>query len=125
MSIILKNLISSRSQIVRSSSRHLSHFRGNGSHNQNRFYKWYLLLGSGGLFVGYFALKSFKVNWNKIYALQQRKVSSHLTVFYNIFRDSRDCQINSCAIKKILRLKKAEKNVNFLLFPLACRMGRA
>ncbi|KAL7014452.1 hypothetical protein ACKWTF_015936 [Chironomus riparius] len=73
MSIILKNLISSRSQILRSSSRHLSHFRGNGSQNQSRLYKWYLLLGSGGLCVGYFALKSFKVNSNKIYALQQRK----------------------------------------------------
>lgn len=111
MSTILKNLILSRSQILRSSSRHLSHFRGNGSHSQSRLYKWYLLLGSGGLCVGYFALKSFKVNSNKIYALQQRKVRLSLTVFDNNFRDSRDCQAIFGAIKKFLRLKKAEKKM--------------
>ncbi|XP_070508336.1 calcium uptake protein 3, mitochondrial isoform X4 [Chironomus tepperi] len=73
MSIIIKNLIQSRSQLLRTSTRHLSHFRGNGSQNHGKFYKLYLLLGTGGLCVGYFALKTFKINSNRIYALQQRK----------------------------------------------------
>lgn len=74
MSFAFKNLILSRSSALRWNLRHLSQSSGRGGKNHSNLSKWYLLLGSGGLCVGYFALKSFKLNTNKIYALQQRKV---------------------------------------------------
>ncbi|KAG5668316.1 hypothetical protein PVAND_016261 [Polypedilum vanderplanki] len=75
MSIVLRTLLTARSPTLRWNSRHLSHFRGhkNFHQHQNNLYKYYFLLGTGGLCIGYFALKSLKINANIVHALQNRR----------------------------------------------------
>lgn len=75
MSLVARNLFSSRFSALRWNSRHLSHFQRNNGRGYSDLRKWYFILGTGGLCVSYFAFKSLKVNFNRIYALQERKVS--------------------------------------------------